>query len=83
VLWRRSPRRSSLSPSAGFRSSSGPPATIRTHVNLQCHLFSAFQGMAAVAHGADDPRWGDCSAVPKNGSTRCETESWSNRSRSS
>jgi len=28
VLWRRSLRRSSLSPSAGFRSSSGPPATI-------------------------------------------------------
>ena len=54
MLWRRSLRRSSLSPSAGLKQfrAAGHDKDSR---ELAMHLFSAFQGMAAVAHGANDP----------------------------
>src|SRR5882762_1302622 len=57
VLWRRSPRHSSLSPSAGLRSSSGPPATIRTHVNLQCISSPPFRGWLPWRMAPTTPRW--------------------------
>ena len=39
---------------AGLRSSSGPLAMKRDSRELAVHLFSAFQGMAAVALGTND-----------------------------
>jgi len=50
VLWRRSPRRSSLSPSLAEKQS-GPRHDKGTHVKLffTCILFYAFQGRLLVA----------------------------------
>ena len=45
---------SPMSPCVGLRSSSGPLAMKRIHENSRVHLFSAFQGMAAVALGTND-----------------------------
>jgi len=57
ALSRRNPRRSLLSPSAGLRSSSGPPATIRTHVNLQCISSPPFRGWPPWRTARMNPIW--------------------------
>src|SRR5258708_28981104 len=75
ALSRRNPRRSLLSPCVGLRSSSGPPATIRTHVNLQCISSPPFRGWLPWRMAPTTPRWWrwKCGAL-RIGSTRCETE---------
>ena len=41
----------------GLRSSSGPPATIRTHVNLQCISSPPFRGWLPWRMAPTTPRW--------------------------